>query len=376
MLPGNKLSVFTRQGDITFKCNGAAIFRQAREIRYQHVIGRRQNDQIVATVILINTDDIKQVHGKGDQTGVVILLFNTFGKLLSFFAAIGVNFQQAIAALLQLGFQRVMLLTAGFDQVIKAIGVFRLSQEADQIVVYRVIDSTSGWASVFERIQTFVVPAHQHGLRCFFQERHVDLNIMRLTDTVQTTNTLFQQVRVERQVEHHQVAGELEVTPLGADFRTQHHLGTAIFFAKPGCRAVTFNDRHSFMEHGGADPFTLAQDLLQLQRGGRFRADNQHFLRAVAGQVAHQPFHARIKVPPGAGVTFEFLINLFRVEHVASPVFRTLTRAHNAGDFNRGLILGWQRQLDGMQFAFREAFHTVTGITEQHAAGAMAVHQH
>jgi hypothetical protein len=29
-----------------------------------------------------------------------------------------------------------------------------------------------------------------------------------------------------------------------------------------------------------------------------------------------------------------------------------------------------------MQLAFREPFHAVTGVTEQHAAGAVAVHQH
>ncbi len=269
-----------------------------------------------------------------------------------------------------------MLFATGFDQIVKAIGVFWLSQVADQIVIYRVIDGTSGRASVFERIQTFVVPTHQHGLRGFFQVWNVDLDIMHLTNTVQTANTLFQQVRIERQIKHHQMAGELEVTPFGADFRAQHHLGAAIFFAKPGRSAVTFNDRHPFMEHGGADTFALAQNLLQLKRSGGFRTDDQNFLRAVAGQVAHQPFHARVKVPPGAGVAFEFLINLLRVEHVARAVFRALTRAHNTGDFNGRLVLGWQRQFDGMQLAFREAFHTVTGISEQHAAGAVAVHQH
>ncbi len=29
-----------------------------------------------------------------------------------------------------------------------------------------------------------------------------------------------------------------------------------------------------------------------------------------------------------------------------------------------------------MQFAFREAFNPITGVTEQHAAGAVAIHQH
>ena len=34
------------------------------------------------------------------------------------------------------------------------------------------------------------------------------------------------------------------------------------------------------------------------------------------------------------------------------------------------------RQTNGVQLAFRETFDAVTGITEQHAAGAVAVHQH
>ena len=93
-------------------------------------------------------------------------------------------------------------------------------------------------------------------------------------------NTLFQQVRIERQIKHHQIAGEMEVTPFGADFRAQHHLGAAIFFAKPGRSAVTFNDRHPFMEHGGADTFALAQNLLQLKRSGGFRTDDHNFLQS------------------------------------------------------------------------------------------------
>ena len=96
----------------------------------------------------------------------------------------------------------------------------------------------------------------------------------------------------------------------------------------------------------------------------------------MAGQVAHQPLNARIEVPPGGVITFKFLINTLRVEHIASAIFRTFACAHNAGDFNSRLILRRQRQLNGVQLAFREAFHTVTGVTEQHAAGAVAIHQH
>jgi hypothetical protein len=45
-------------------------------------------------------------------------------------------------------------------------------------------------------------------------------------------------------------------------------------------------------------------------------------------------------------------------------------------DFDGRLVLGRQRQTNGVQLAFRETFDAVTGVTEQHAAGAVAVHQH
>ncbi|MND14629.1 hypothetical protein D3C80_48190 [compost metagenome] len=130
------------------------------------------------------------------------------------------------------------------------------------------------------------------------------------------------------------------------------------------------------MEDRGANTFTLAQHLLQLQRGGGFRADHQHLLRTVAGQVAHQPLDARVEVPPGSAIAFKLLIDLLRIEHIASALFGGFTRAHNAGDLDGRLVLHRQRQANGVQLAFREAFDAVTGVTEQNAAGAVAVHEH
>ncbi len=75
-----------------------------------------------------------------------------------------------------------------------------------------VIDCPAGRTGVFKRIQSFVIPAQQHGLCGLLQPRHQNLNIVRLTDTIQTTDTLLQQVRVKRQIEHHQTAGKLEIT--------------------------------------------------------------------------------------------------------------------------------------------------------------------
>ncbi len=230
VLPGDELRVFTGQRHITLKGDGAAIFRQAREVRDQHMIGRRQHNHVFAAIVLVDTDDIKQVHGEADQAGIVILLFDALCQRLGLFAAVGVDLQQTVTALLQLRFQRFVLFATGFDQIIEAIGVFRRRQVACQLAMYVVVNGTTGRAGMFKRIQTFMEPAHQHGLGGFFQIRNVDLNVVRLANTIQTADTLLKQIRVEGQIEHHQTAGELEVTPFGADFGTEQYLCAAVLF--------------------------------------------------------------------------------------------------------------------------------------------------
>ncbi len=97
------------------------------------MIGRRQDDQVLAAIVLVDADDVEQVHREADQAGVVILLFDALGQRLRFLAAVGVDLQQAVAALFQLRFQRIVLLAAGLDQIVKAVAVFgRRGQIADQ----------------------------------------------------------------------------------------------------------------------------------------------------------------------------------------------------------------------------------------------------
>ena len=76
------------------------------------MVARRQDDQVIAAIFLINTDDIEQVEGKVDQLNIVILLGDQVSQRLGFFAAVGVQLQQTVTALFQLGFQAVVLLAA------------------------------------------------------------------------------------------------------------------------------------------------------------------------------------------------------------------------------------------------------------------------
>ena len=62
-----------------------------------------------------------------------------------------------------------------------------------------------------------VIPVEHHRLRRVLKVGDMNLDGMLLADTVQAADTLFQQVRVERQVEQHQVMGKLEIATLTAN---------------------------------------------------------------------------------------------------------------------------------------------------------------
>ena len=376
MFPADKLCVFAGQCLFTLKGDGAAVFRQTRKIWHQHVVRRSQGYHVIAAVILIDADNIKQIQGKGDQFGIFILIRNFSSQLITGFAAVGMHLQKAVTALFQLLFQYIMGLPAFRDKFIKTTEIRRVCHQVNQSVVIAVIDGAAGRTGIFKGFQTFVEPAQQDGLCGIFQIRDAYLNITFLADTVETADTLLQQIRVKRQIEHHQLIGKLEVTPFRTDFRAEQHLCAFLFGGKVGRRPVAFQQGHILMENRSVDAFALAQNLLQLQSGCGLGTNYQHFFIAVCQQEAEQPFNTRVEVPPGGVFAFKFLINLLRIEHLTGFDFRGFFAAHDPGDFNRGLILCRQRHFNRFQFAAREAFHTIAGVAEQQAAGAVSVHQH
>ncbi len=68
---------------------------------------------------------------------------------------------------------------------------------------------------------------------------------MRLTDTVRRPIRCSSRSGVERQIEHHWVAGELEVTPFRTDFRAQQNLVRPLSPSlNRGRGAVTLDNGH------------------------------------------------------------------------------------------------------------------------------------
>ena len=59
--------------------------------------------------------------------------------------------------------------------------------------------------------------------------RNVNPNRLRLSDSIQTSDALFHQGRVQRQIKENQVVAELEIASLGTDFRSDHqHRSTLV----------------------------------------------------------------------------------------------------------------------------------------------------
>ena len=52
-----------------------------------------------------------------------------------------------------------------------------------------------------KRIQSFVIPAHQNFLWTAGEVRHVNLDVCLLSDAIEPANTLFQQFRIQGQIE-------------------------------------------------------------------------------------------------------------------------------------------------------------------------------
>ncbi|XNM77433.1 hypothetical protein ACLK19_00395 [Escherichia coli] len=95
------------------------------------------------------------------------------------------------------------------------------------------------------------------------------MNIVRLADTIQTTNTLLQYIGLN---------GSRNITMWLANWKLRpsepicQHSSTCapVVLRRTRRQAVTFDNRHTFVEHRSANTFTFAQLLLQLQRSGSF----------------------------------------------------------------------------------------------------------
>src|SRR4030095_8460903 len=130
---------------------------------------------------------------------------------------------------------------------------------------------------LFEGIQTFVIPASEHFLKTVDHERNMDMNFRFLSDAIQTPDALFQNFRINRQIEENEMMRELEVTALASDFGTEKNPGSSLF-REPCGVAVALHESQPFVEDGDLQTDALPQSGLDLCNGLRSAADEQDLL--------------------------------------------------------------------------------------------------
>lgn len=118
---------------------------------------------------------------------------------------------------------------------------------------------------------------------------------MSLADPVEAADALLEQVRVGRQVEQHQMVGELEVAAFAADFRADQHLGAELFVGEVGGGAVALKNAHAFVEHRGGDARTQAQGVFQVEGRLGVGTDDQDLELLEHLQGIDQPLDARVE---------------------------------------------------------------------------------
>jgi hypothetical protein len=99
----------------------------------------------------------------------------------------------------------------------------------------------------FERVQSAMIPRHHRLLRTAGEVGHVNSDRLCLPNPVEPADPLLEQTRIEREVEQHEMMGELKVAALAADLGAHEELRTALL-GEPGRVPVTLHQRHAFVK--------------------------------------------------------------------------------------------------------------------------------
>ena len=141
---------------------------------------------------------------------------------------------------------------------------------------------------LFEGVQSFVVPPCKHLLKTVDDERYVDLDFRSLADAVETPDTLFQQLRIDRQIKQHQVMRELKIAAFAADLRAEKD-ACAFLFGEPCGVSIPLHEGQAFMENGQFDANAPAQRGVNDGYCFLGAADQQYLLRVEVVQKFDQP---------------------------------------------------------------------------------------
>lgn len=191
----------------------------------------------------------------------------------------------------------------------------------------------------------------------------VEADGLGLADAVEAADALLDEAGVERQVEEHEVVGELEVAAFAADLGTEEELGAG-GLGKPSGLAVALDEGEAFVEEAGFEGGARLDGGVEGGDFARVAADEEDLALAVGEE--------EIDEPKEAGVVLEVV-----AQFVGAAGFLGLDLAGDAGEEGGGGggVVGRDGEGDGVVGAAGETAHGGAGVAEDDAAGAVLVEQ-
>ena len=124
------------------------------------------------------------------------------------------------------------------------------------------------------------------------------MNVSALADPIQSADALFQQIRMEREIEAYEVLCKLKIAALTANFRADQRLRTTAFLGKVRGSAISLDQAQILVEGCAANTGFEMQKVLQRHRCFLVGTNHQHFFGAEIFQLLFQPLDPRVLFNP------------------------------------------------------------------------------
>lgn len=141
-------------------------------------------------VFAVDAEGVEQGFHVDRQGELIVLFENVLDQRLAFAGTAGVEFQQAVTAGMQFGFQAFALAAGIGHQGFPGLA-FATFEQRQQARAELVLQGVAGRAGVEEGVEAFVVPLEQALLRAVLQVRDMQLDGVLLADTVEAADALF-----------------------------------------------------------------------------------------------------------------------------------------------------------------------------------------
>lgn len=166
----------------------------------------------------------EDIEHEGFEEFVSVFAADILDEALGGMGAEGVEFEEAVASLLQFGLEGFAGFLGLLDELGSFVGGFGRGQvgcfhgEVMDVATELAEEFITAFEVGFDGVEAFVVPSGESFLWAAGGEGEVDMDGLGLADAVESTDALLEDFGVEWEVEEDEVVGELEVTSFAADF--------------------------------------------------------------------------------------------------------------------------------------------------------------